>query len=346
MNGSVHTARNIKGFALEFVPACPVWIGPHFAPTCSLASPFYPIWQHAQPNTSKCRFSNWHGEKTSHHAVEDVLVCISHRYLVYKIIDGERVPFAEYQMGEWDLLNCGEYPESYPDLSARPGYFHSFGITESYIILPVMPYLLDYCALSKWLFRAGDFLWFTWGSGCFFIEESSPKQENKTQSGKQIRFCGKKEKQLFLWCSVTSWWCFCCICHNTCLEQRVLFSLSSTFAFSCLEKCDLSKKGKLVLHGKTITCLLPSFLPFFFSFFRCFLLVFTAPGNLILFVIQFTVKNTLDPSSQISMTGWGQIGRHWPKWLCSTKPPETSWVRWNWTSSSRLIWWDSHHRSI
>ena len=69
----------------------------------------------------------------------------STRYLVYQIVDGERIPFGDYEIGEWDLSLCTGYPEPYPDPSVRPGYMHSFAITENYIILPTTSYFLDYC---------------------------------------------------------------------------------------------------------------------------------------------------------------------------------------------------------
>ena len=67
------------------------------------------------------------------------------RFLVYQIVDGERIPFGDYEIGEWDLSLCTGYPEPYPDPSVRAGYMHSFAVTENYIILPTTSYLLDYC---------------------------------------------------------------------------------------------------------------------------------------------------------------------------------------------------------
>ena len=39
------------------------------------------------------------------------------RFLVYQIVDGERLPFGDYEIGEWDLSLCTRYPEPYPDPS-------------------------------------------------------------------------------------------------------------------------------------------------------------------------------------------------------------------------------------
>ena len=70
------------------------------------------------------------------------------RNAVYRVRDGYRTVVGEYTWGNVDLTQCSPNGH-YPDLSARAGYMHSFGMTENYIILPTAAWLLDYCSIFR-----------------------------------------------------------------------------------------------------------------------------------------------------------------------------------------------------
>ncbi|ELT96834.1 hypothetical protein CAPTEDRAFT_203197 [Capitella teleta] len=67
---------------------------------------------------------------------------------VWTIRDNRREVAAEILFNRVDLNRCADN-EHYPMLAARPGYMHSFAMTEHYIILPVTSYLMDPCALQR-----------------------------------------------------------------------------------------------------------------------------------------------------------------------------------------------------
>ena len=72
--------------------------------------------------------------------------------MVYKVGgDMMRHPVGTFNYGEMDLTRCppaGNGP--YPDMNARFGYLHSFGMTNNYVILPEASYMGDPCGFSKY----------------------------------------------------------------------------------------------------------------------------------------------------------------------------------------------------
>ena len=68
---------------------------------------------------------------------------------MYRIEDGNRrVAVGSTPIGEkmFDLTKCF-VSRHYPDFEDRAGYMHSFAMSRNYVVLPVVPYLLDYCTL-------------------------------------------------------------------------------------------------------------------------------------------------------------------------------------------------------
>ena len=69
------------------------------------------------------------------------------RLAVWSVVGDYRRVVREIPFTTIDLARCvGDQP--YPDFSARPGYMHSFAMTENYIILPAASYLADPCAFG------------------------------------------------------------------------------------------------------------------------------------------------------------------------------------------------------
>ncbi|KAH3873821.1 carotenoid isomerooxygenase-like isoform X2 [Dreissena polymorpha] len=70
--------------------------------------------------------------------------------VVYKVgADKYRHVVGEFLYGVADLKQCHGMAR-FPDLDIRPGYMHSFAITENYIILPETAYFLDPCVYSHY----------------------------------------------------------------------------------------------------------------------------------------------------------------------------------------------------
>ena len=84
-------------------------------------------------------------------------------WTVYRIEDeNRRVSVGSTPIGEkmFDLEKCfNNY--HYPDYEDSAGYMHSFAMSRNYVVLPVVPYFLDYCTVFSQPARAS-------GHGAFF----------------------------------------------------------------------------------------------------------------------------------------------------------------------------------
>lgn len=83
-------------------------------------------------------------------------------WTVYRIEgDNKRVSVGSTPIGEkmFDLEKCFS-SRHYPDFEDRAGYMHSFAMSRNYVVLPVVPYFLDYCTVFS--------LTSTTGHGAFF----------------------------------------------------------------------------------------------------------------------------------------------------------------------------------
>ncbi|WAR11686.1 NINAB-like protein [Mya arenaria] len=70
--------------------------------------------------------------------------------VVYKVgADRYRHVVGQYDYGTADLTLC-HGRSRYPDPALRPGYLHSFCMTENYIILPEAAYMFDPCAYTHY----------------------------------------------------------------------------------------------------------------------------------------------------------------------------------------------------
>ena len=70
-------------------------------------------------------------------------------WTVYRIEDNNhRVPVGSTPIGKkmFDLTKCFN-ARHYPEYNERAGYMHSFAMSRDYVILPVVPYFLDYCTV-------------------------------------------------------------------------------------------------------------------------------------------------------------------------------------------------------
>lgn len=83
---------------------------------------------------------------------QKVQIHFCYRRIIYKVgADRIRHKVGEHHYNDADLTKCYRTKpfNTYPDLSSRFGYVHSFSMTEKYIILPETAYMHDPCFYGK-----------------------------------------------------------------------------------------------------------------------------------------------------------------------------------------------------